>query len=102
MYQLSVLETLLAAIALGIAFAFSFRRQLRLQQVATCDEGKAPLFARFTYAGLSLAIIFAAVLAGKISAFETYKFLAVVFGAVGATWLVFYVQRSNRQLDKDG
>jgi hypothetical protein len=102
MYQLNVPETVLVGVSLGVVLAFSVRRQYWLQKIGLHDETKSPLFERITYCALSLAIMLLAVVVGKtISALEKYDFLLVVLAACGAMWAVFYLQRSNRQFDRD-
>ena len=102
MYQLSIAETILLAAVLGAALMFSARKQYQLQRMGMRDKRKAPLFERITYYGLSFAILCVAVIASKtISALDKDHFMLTFFAVAGATWLVFYLKRSNHQFDRD-
>lgn len=102
MYQFNMAETVIVAVVLGVAFAFSFREQYRLHLAGLRERIKVPLFARITYAGLSTALLCAAATtAGNISGLDSYVFMGIFILGTGATWLQFYAHRSNRQFDSD-
>lgn len=102
MYQFTMAETVFVAAALGIAFAFSFREQYRFQLAGLRDKTKTPLFTRITYAGLSAAILCAVVTtAVNVNGLDRYVFIGIFFLGIGATWLRFYVRRSNSQFESD-
>ena|SRR5947209_144810 len=89
------------ALGLGVGFELSLLAQIALQRRAIAGDTKASLFNRLTLAGLSMAILFGAVLSAKafatVTGYENFMF-ASVFGAI-VTFLARL--RSNSTVKRD-
>lgn len=98
--SLSQLEAFLVGIVLGILFALSVAKQAKLHREGERSERGAQassLFERITYAGLSLALLFfAIVVARQVTGVDRYDFMGFFFGAAFLTWVLAYLIRRSR------
>jgi len=91
--MLAQIVALFLALGLGVVLAVSFYAQVRLQRQARSGDPTASPFRRIVVAGISLAILVAAVLIGKQTSLSYEVFMLVVFVSALAA---FYVRwRSN-------
>jgi len=101
--SLSQFEAIAVGIVLGLLFALSVLRQLRLQRNATKTErGKnaGSTFERVSLAGLSLALLFFGIVAARqVTAIDRYDFMGVFFGVALVAWLIAYFARGRDDLD---
>jgi predicted MFS family arabinose efflux permease len=89
------------AIALGVGFAFSLLTQMALQRRAMAGDPKASLFNRLTMAGLSMAILLAAVLTAKTLSNTVSKEAFMLTASFGALSTLFLRLRSNSTVKRD-
>lgn len=94
---LSVLETALIAIVLGIAFGIVVIYQGVLQKKAVQSHGGpggSTIFERITFAGLGLAVLFLSIVVSKhLTALGGHNFIFVFFAAAAGTWITAYLRK---------
>jgi hypothetical protein len=90
-----------AALGMGAALALSFHAQLKLQRIAVAGDPKGSLFNRVTMAGLSMAILFGAVVLSKAfpTAISYMNFMLTVFAGAAAMFVARL--RSNSTVKRD-
>lgn len=95
------IAVLALALAPGVAMAWSFDAQLKLQRRAIGGDAKASLFNRVTMAGLSMSLLLAAILAAK-----AFKDVVSYEAFMGATFFAAVITfalrlRSNSTVKTD-
>ena len=83
------------ALVFGVALFFSFRAQLQLQRRAIAGDSKASLLNRLTMAGLSMSILFGAILAAKALSGVVSKDTFIISAFIGFLAALVARLRSN-------
>jgi hypothetical protein len=89
------------AVALGVAIGLSVHAQLQLQRRGIAGDPKTSLFNRITMAGLSMSILFAAVLVAKALSDTLSKEAFMLSTCVSAVAALVARLRSNSTVKRD-